>query len=268
MPIRYLRRLTVCRLSLVTAMAAFALGHLATSDPARAAQSCEKKTFDGAGYVICSFDAKRSGLRLFWQNGEGRPYRSFSALAAAVEQQGGMLRYAFNAGMYSDDFTPMGLYVEAGRELRKLNKTDVRKGVRPVPNFYKKPNGVFFITADGARILSTDDFAAARPKVRFATQSGPMLVIDGRLHPSLIPGSTDTNIRSGVGVCSGEAVRFAVSETSVNFHDFARLFRDELGCSNALFLDGGGGVGLYAPELGRNDFSWHGGYGPMVGFVE
>lgn len=265
MPIRYLP--TACRSSLA-ALTAIALAHLAGAEVARAGQSCERRAFEGARYVICSFDAKRPGLRLFWRDGEGKPYRSFSALAAAVEKQGGVLRYAFNGGMYSDDFAPMGLYVEEGRQLHRLNTASVKKGVRPIPNFYKKPNGVFFITADGAGVLSTDDFAAARLDVTFASQSGPMLVIDGRLHSSLIPDSTDTNIRSGVGVCSDATVRIAVSETSVNFHGFARLFRDELDCSNALFLDGGGGVGLYAPELGRNDFSWHGGYGPMIGFVE
>jgi uncharacterized protein YigE (DUF2233 family) len=29
-----------------------------------------------------------------------------------------------------------------------------------------------------------------------------------------------------------------VSETPVNFHTFGRLFRDELGCQDALYLDG------------------------------
>ena len=31
---------------------------------------------------------------------------------------------------------------------------------------------------------------------------------------------------------------FAISETPVNFHTFARLFRDRIGCRNALYLDG------------------------------
>jgi uncharacterized protein YigE (DUF2233 family) len=95
-----------------------------------------------------------------------------------------------------------------------------------------------------------------------------MLVIEAELHPTLIPGSTDRTRRSGVGVCEGGQVRFAISEGRVNFHDFARLFRDHLSCPNALFLDGGRGAGLYLPEMRRNDFSWHGGYGPIFGLVE
>ncbi|EGE57057.1 hypothetical protein RHECNPAF_510025 [Rhizobium etli CNPAF512] len=137
-----------------------------------------------------------------------------------------------------------------------------------VPNFYKKPNGVFFLGEAGAGILATDAFLKLAPKARFATQSGPMLVIANRLNPIFIIGSTDRTRRSGVGVCENGTVRFAISEDGVNFHDFARLFRDRLQCPDALFLDGGRGVGLYNPATGRNDWSWHGGYGPIFGLVE
>ncbi|RYZ50963.1 MAG: hypothetical protein EOP49_12800, partial [Sphingobacteriales bacterium] len=136
-----------------------------------------------------------------------------------------------------------------------------------VPNFYKKPNGIFFLEKTSAGILTTETFTRKRPDARFATQSGPMLVIEGRLHPALIPGSTDRTRRSGVGVCENGQVRFAISETDVNFHDFARLFRDHLSCPNALFLDGGRGAGIYSPAFDRDDISWHGGYGPMFGLV-
>jgi uncharacterized protein YigE (DUF2233 family) len=95
-----------------------------------------------------------------------------------------------------------------------------------------------------------------------------MLVIDGKINPIFIPGSTDRTRRSGVGICEGGVVRFAISDDSVNFHDFATLFRDELKCADALFLDGGGGAGIYVPALDREDWSGHGGFGPIVGLVE
>src|SRR5690606_4030796 len=102
----------------------------------------------------------------------------------------------------------------------------------------------------------------------YATQSGPMLVIDGKLHPVFIEGSRDRTRRTGVGVSGPGMVHFAISETRVNFHDFASFFRDFLECPNALFLDGGRGAGLYSPERGRNDWSWHGGFGPIIGAIE
>ena len=37
---------------------------------------------------------------------------------------------------------------------------------------------------------------------------------------------------------SSNRVVFAISSEPVNFHEFASLFRDSLGCANALFLDG------------------------------
>lgn len=232
------------------------------------AQTCTPEEYEGAQYVVCSVDPRGDDLRLFWRNADGQPYRSFSALAQALAEDGKTLRFAMNAGMYTADFAPLGLYVEDGRELVHANTRDADHSTGSVPNFYKKPNGVFFLTADSAGVLATEDFLADKRKVVFATQSGPLLVLDGQLHPALIEGSTDRTRRSGVGVCEGGIVRFAASEGPVNFHEFARFFRDGLACPNALFLDGGRGVGLYDPELGRNDFSWHGGYGPMVGLVE
>ncbi|NEJ72566.1 hypothetical protein GR197_18835 [Rhizobium phaseoli] len=234
---------------------------------ARAGQ-CEQETFEEAAYVVCTLDPEKADLRLFWKGADGTPYRTFSSAAEAVRAEGRTLTLAVNAGMYRADFSPMGLYVENSRELNPANTAKAESSAGQVPNFYKKPNGVFFLGETGAGILPTDEFLKLTPKVRFATQSGPMLVIANTLNPIFIPGSTDRTRRSGVGVCAAGTVRLAISEDGVNFHDFARLFRDNLKCPDALFLDGGHGVGLYHPAMDRNDRSWHGGYGPMLGLVE
>ncbi|QFY61419.1 hypothetical protein FZ934_14010 [Rhizobium grahamii] len=236
---------------------------------AAAAEPCVQDTFENEAYVVCTVEKGKGDLRLFWKNADGEPYRDFSGVAEAVKKSGQSLAFAVNAGMYLPDFTPIGLYVEDGKELRPAStaRSDAPPA-GPVPNFYKKPNGVFFIDGTSAEILPTQEFLKRRPNVRIATQSGPMLVIDNKLNPIFIVGSTDRTRRGGVGICGDGVVRFAISEDSVNFHDFARLFRDHLACPNALFLDGGRGVGLYSPALGRNDTSWHGGFGPMLGFVE
>lgn len=235
---------------------------------AAAAQTCTPATFETNSYTVCSVETDKAELRLFWKNGDGQPYRLFSSVAEAVTATGRKLAFAMNAGMYNTDFSPIGLYVEDGAELRKTDTSTVKKTTGPVPNFYKKPNGVFFLAAESAGILPTDVFLKRRREVRFATQSGPILVSRNRVNPIFISGSADHTRRSGVGICGGDTIRFAISDDRVNFHDFARLFRDHLKCPDALFLDGGNGAGLYDPATNRNDWSWHGGYGPIVGLVE
>ena len=236
--------------------------------PVALAADCAKERFEESDFIVCTIDPATEDLRLFWRDESGAPYRHFSAVTDAVSEAGATLSLAINAGMYDGDYAPIGLYVEGGQEMAPINTRSVEGPPASVPNFYKKPNGVFFIATDGAGILETGAFIATQPDVTFATQSGPLLVQDNALHPALIPGSTDRTRRSGVGVCGNGMVRLAISEGRVNFHDFARLFRDHLGCADALFLDGGRGAGLYHPALPRNDFSLHGGYGPMLGVVE
>jgi uncharacterized protein YigE (DUF2233 family) len=234
----------------------------ATADP------CRSESFKGASYIVCSFDPTKDNLRLFWLRDGSKPYRTFAALAADLEARGESLQFAINGGMYQDDFRPVGLYIENGRELVPANTASRSGSPSQIPNFYKKPNGVFYVGNKKAGVLETGRFVALRPKVDFATQSGPMLVIDGSIHPAFIVNSADRKPRDGVGVSSPTKVHFVVSMGWVSFYEFARFFRDGLGCGNALFLDGGVASGLYAPELGRNDPPAHGGYGPIIAAVD
>jgi uncharacterized protein YigE (DUF2233 family) len=205
---------------------------------------------------------------MFWRSDSGNPYRTFAALATDLEAKGKSLRFAMNGGMYQDDLRPVGLYVENGRVLTPANTATLTGTPSQIPNFYKKPNGVFYVRDGEAGILETGKFLAQKPKANFATQSGPMLVIDGAIHPAFILNSTDRKPRNGVGVSSPTDVHFVITKGWVSFYEFARFFRDGLRCNSALFLDGGEAPGLYAPELGRNDAPGHGGYGPIIAVVE
>jgi uncharacterized protein YigE (DUF2233 family) len=229
---------------------------------------CGMQTFESIKLVVCSFERRSDELRLFWKDRDGAPYKSFARLAENVAKDGKRLSFAINGGMYSETFEPVGLYVEDGKEQRSANTTAVQGSSGSVLNFYKKPNGVFFLTGEGAGILTTEQYLARARDVRFATQSGPMLVVQNKVHQAFIPGSADKTRRSGVGISGEGIIYFAISDDEINFHEFARFFRDQLRCADALFLDGGRGAGIYSPALGRNDWSWHGGFGPMIGVVE
>ncbi|MGB7125494.1 MAG: phosphodiester glycosidase family protein [Methylovirgula sp.] len=221
--------------------------------------ACERITAAEHLYTVCTFDLRHSQLRLFFAAADGQPYKTFSAVSEALKPQGDTLAFAMNAGMFGPNLRPIGLYVEAGRQISPAN---TRSGPG---NFHMKPNGVFYFDSATAGIMETSRFLKSGLHPEYATQSGPMLVIDGKLHPKIEPSGTSEKIRNGVGVKDGHIVVFAISEDPVTFYEFATLFRDQLGCPDALFLDGSVSS-LYAPELGRDDSLQP--LGPMVGVVE
>jgi uncharacterized protein YigE (DUF2233 family) len=195
-------------------------------------------------------------LRLFLNDESGEKYGSFDRVNAAL---GGKLVFAMNAGMYLPDRNPVGLYIEDGEQLANL-KTAKSSG-----NFGLLPNGVFCISDDGFAVVESRAFKAAPPACRYATQSGPMLVIDGELHPRFLKGSSATNIRNGVAVSDdGQFATFIITDNAVNFYDMASYIRDQLGLNNALYFDGKISR-LFAPELGRSDIGFP--MGPMVGLM-
>ncbi len=236
--------------------ALFALAFAAAIGTASAA--CAPKDFDGAKFSVCRFDPRRDDIRLFLSGPDDKPYGSLGALASTLKAKGEKLAFAMNAGMFRQDQSPVGLYVE---DRRKLHEADTRGGMT---NFHMKPNGVFWIGDRAAGVTETSRYLANPPPARFATQSGPMLIVDGKIHPKIKPDGTSQKIRNGVGACKGDTVAFAIADEPVSFDVFARLFRDGLGCQNALFLDGSVSS-LYAPELNRDDELAP--IGPIVGVV-
>lgn len=224
------------------------------------AVTCENIDHDGTGYAVCTVDLATEELRLFLYDGSGAPYGQFGAVERALREDGETLGFAMNAGMYHNDRAPVGHYVEDGREV-----------MRVIPNagpgnFGLLPNGVFCIREGRADVIETLRFVAQSPDCTYATQSGPMLVIDGALHPRFLVDSTSRYVRNGVGTSAdGKTAVFVISRSSVTFHDFGSLFRDRLGLPNALFLDGNISR-LYAPDLNRNDIGFS--LGPIVGTVE
>ncbi len=226
---------------LVVAGLAWALG-LAPA-PGRAADAFEITHQQTAFQVLRLEPAQAQALRFYWRRPDGSAYGGIPALRRALEAQGRTLRFAVNGGIYARDLTPLGLYIEAGRQLAPLQQG------RGGGNFFLEPNGVFYVGERGAGVLETSAWPPAG-QVRNAVQSGPMLVIDGRLHPRFIPDYHSRYIRNGVGVDEQGRVLFAISRSPVNFHDFGTLFRDPLGCPNALYLDGKISQ-MHLPALGR-----------------
>lgn len=209
-------------------------------------------------YTVMRVDTRSEDLRLFLRDEQGAPLHRLRRLDTWLKSQGKRLRFAMNAGMYEPDYAPVGLYVADGRQLAPLNLAEGEG------NFYLKPNGVFLLGADGPQVVESSRYPALASGVRLATQSGPLLLQQGAIHPRFDPGSKSRQIRNGVGV-DGEIAYFVISDDPVTFYEFAQYFRDTLKCSDALYLDGAIS-GLYAPALHRYDSGPK--LGPMVGVVE
>lgn len=191
-------------------------------------EPCREVAFEGGQFIACAVDPQIYRIVVGLRGSTGAPFGSLDAVSKEVA-----FAFAMNAGMYHEDKSPVGLHVEDSREIAPLNTADADG------NFFMKPNGVFFVGRDGKPgVLDTGAYVAARPEAAFATQSGPMLVVDGALHPRFEPDGTSRHIRNGVGIDGQGRAVFAISRGPVSLGKFARLFRDALECSNALFFDG------------------------------
>lgn len=224
---------------------------------AMAEVSCDDVTFLSQSFTVCEVSSD-SQVALYHSRQTGEVLGGFAELQNHVE---GKLVFAMNAGMYHDDRSPVGLFRKDQSET-----TGLVRSAGP-GNFGMLPNGVFCIAPDGAmRVYETLAFDAIQPDCRDATQSGPMLVIDGNLHPRFIDGGTSRRIRNGVGALEdGSRAWFAISNEPVNFYDFARLFRDHLGLQQALYFDGNVSR-LFADDLNRNDAGVR--LGPMIAVID
>ncbi len=209
------------------------------------ASEAQHISFEGGTYDVYRLDADElSKLRLYWKDKDGNPYKTIGRLKLSLQEQGKKLLFATNGGIYSKEYTPLGLYVEQGEKLGSLNMG------QGSGNFSMKPNAVFYIDSNGAYIEDASKLSVSVETMQDAVQSGPALLLDGEMHPRFFKDSDSYNIRNGVGIDSQGGVVFAISNTPVNFYTFAALFRDKLDCNNALYLDGSISE-MYLPELDR-----------------
>jgi len=219
-----------------------------------ASSACSMTDFEEIVLTHCVADPAKHRIATAHSNNDDQPYGSLTALSDA--EQGQDIAFAMNGGMFDPDGLPMGYYVESGDRLAELDREEGQG------NFYLKPNGVFYGTGNNWQIKTADAFystVSARPT--FGMQSGPMLVINGEMHPEIQENGPSKVIRNGVGVDSEGKAHFVISETPLSFGQLARFFRDEVKTPNALYLDGNISA-LWDPAQNRLDN--RGAIGPMI----
>jgi len=207
---------------------------------------------------IVSYTAQAATIKMYWKDDYGVPLKSISRLKEWVETRKQTLVFAMNGGMYRPENIPQGLFIENGIT-RTPPDTSSGNG-----NFYLKPNGVFYVTAHNKAVICATEAFKAVKDITYATQSGPMLVIDGKIHPEFKEGSSNVNIRNGVGILPDGKVVFAISASEINLYDFAAYFK-ALGCRNALYFDG------YVSRMYLPEKQWtqtDGNFGVMIGVTK
>jgi len=209
-------------------------------------------------YII-NLRATDNDLKFYWKDPNNVKYSSLERLKNSSPEK---IVFATNGGIYDPNQNPQGLLVQDGQPQRSIN---LNKGKG---NFFLEPNGVFLITNKGnAKIVTSKEYSTQDLGIntKNATQSGPMLLINGEYHSAFQKNSPNKKLRSGVGIINDHTIVFAISKLGVNFHDFATLFKDGFGCENALYLDGTISR-MYCPELNR--FDKDGNFGTMIGLVK
>lgn len=220
------------------------------------------KTFDI--YVV---DLKKNQLSFFWKDDLQNIYSSFGNVKKAVEKNNRKLLFATNAGIFKPDNSPEGLYIENGKKLININLKQPSGYANFYMNFGNEPrsNGIFIVTKQNqARIIKANEYKY-NENIKFATQSGPLLLRNGKINPNFNKGSKNKNIRSGVGIIDSSKVVFIISNEQVNFYDFASIFKVVFGCKDALYLDGAISE-MYLPEINRKQLG--GDFGAIIGVIK
>lgn len=196
-------------------------------------------------------------LHFYWKVSPDQAFSTIAQLKDKLAAKNDTLVFAMNGGMFKPDFSPVGLYIQRQQEITPLNTSST------TGNFGLKPNGVFFLTTEQVAVVCETSHFKNDGHIKYATQSGPMLVIDGAIHPAFKADSKNLNIRNGVGILPDGSVLFAISTAPINFYDFALFFKHK-GCRNALYLDGAISQ-MYCPAEAM--LETNGKFGVIIGVV-
>lgn len=200
-------------------------------------------------------DIKKVTVRTYYKDRKGERIDNLPALKRHIEAGGNKMLFAMNCGMYSTTYTPVGLYIEGGRQYSGIRRCNTAKA-----NFCLQPQGVFYVRTDGRAGIST--VQSFSPKgVRYATQSAPVVVQNGKMNPKLPKGLQ--LVRNGVGIRKDGKVVLAISREGVNFHEFARFFIAQ-GCTTAMYFDGNISQAYYPGRVTPYSAS----FGAMVAVVQ
>lgn len=199
----------------------------------------------GATTAIVIYVDIKEDINLFLRDKKGNVYENFDNLNSDLKSNNKKLTFAMNAGIFSSGGIPLGLYSDNRGNKYPLNS---RGGQG---NFYIKPNGIFYASKDFFYIVDSSEFKDS-DNLRFAIQSGPLLLNHKIINSKFNKSSTNKYTRNGVGLISNTRAVFAITKGNVNFYEFSEFFLNELNCDSAIYFDGAISS-LYLPLKNIND---------------
>lgn len=179
--------------------------------------------------------AERANVKVLCNDNDDKPLKTFFTIKKYCDLNDIDDFSVMNGGIFEADYTPTGLLIQNSRVLFPLNVENGRG------NFFLKPNGVFYITDNAAKICNALHIGEEKKRIKYATQSGPLLVSDGTIHKAFNKFSKSRLLRNGVGILENGKIILAISNkdsiSQPNLFEFALFFQSK-GCKNALYLDG------------------------------
>lgn len=222
--------------------------------------SCQRdiSRIDNEKFVSFFADPQSLNVDFFWKDDDGKIFKSIGNLEIHLEKTGKRLRFAMNGGIFDPQNQPKGLFIQNKKVMTPIDTKDGDG------NFYLQPNGIFYLTTDNQPFVVPTENFDQNEKVKFATQSGPMLLINGKINDKFQENSANLNVRNGVGILPDGKIAFVISRQETNFYEFARYFQN-LGCHEALYLDGFVSR-MYLPE--KNFEQLDGDFAVIIGVTE
>ena len=180
-------------------------------------------------FLIYKPDLEKSDIKMYWKSEDGTAYKNIKNFISKSSEK--KILFVTNGGIYTENYTPEGLYIENYKLMSELN---LRK---EFGNFYMKPNGVFYIE-NGKPIISDSEEFQYNKNISYAVQSGPLLIKNGEINKEFSSDSKSFKIRSAVGLDNENKVFFYMSKKEISFYEFSKYALDNLDCKQLLFLDG------------------------------
>ncbi len=154
-------------------------------------------------------------------------------------------------GFYDNGGNHIGLLQKEGQQISGIDIASSGKG-----NFYLVPNGVLSFDSLTIQITESKEYNTRTLQEENSIQSGPLLIMNGKLHPKLNLFSPNKHGRSAICTITQNNERFILFVTAldpVNMYTFSVLIKQRFNCDFALLVGSGNTCTNFSPSRSSCD---------------